>query len=242
MSFFKPQQPILQKKQLSFNSQQLISLRCLRVKFLEFIHLSGIYTCIDQAMMIWGVVAGIIFMGAQFLSINWTDQAIFWSIITLIAIIIMINLTHSWTMVEKIAWLLYGWVALMVIGIIITDCSIVYHWGIILSHLCHLWLILSTIGYGLTAWGMRSRAFVIATIVHGISIGFLPWFSSYQFAITGLIMMSNLLIFAEGQWDMLLPRELREYLPQTINNTSHITGVRNHDSLVRIKTFVTNNM
>jgi len=216
MRFFKSQQPILQKKQLSFNSQQLVSLKCLRVKPLEFIHLSGIYTCIDQAMILWGIISGIIFISAQFLPINWTDQAIFWSIITLIAIIFMITLTHSWTILENISWLLYGWVTLMIMGIVVTDCAIVYNWVLVLSHLCDLWLILSAIGYGLTAWGMKSRAFIIATVIHTISICFLPWFSGWQFAITGLIMMSNLLIFAEGQWDMLPQEELRQYQPQTI--------------------------
>lgn len=223
MSFFKPQQPILQKKQLSFNPQQLVSLGCVKVTPLQFLNLSGIYTCIDQVMICWGIVAGIIFLSAQFLPINWTDQAIFWSIITLIAVIVMITLTHSWTSMEGIAWLLYGWVALMVIGVIVTDCSIVYHWGIILSHLSQFWLLLSAIGYGLTAWGVRSRAFVIATIIHTVSIFFLPWFGSWQFAITGLIMMSNLLIFAEGQWDMLLPRESREYPRQTMITHSFYT-------------------
>lgn len=223
MSFFKPHQPILQKKQLSFNPQQLVSLGCLKVTPLQFLNLSGIYTCIDQVMICWGIVAGIIFLSAQFLPINWTDQAIFWSIITLIAVILMITLTHSWTSMEGLSWLLYGWVALMVIGVIITDCSIVYHWGIMLSHLSHLWLLLSAIGYGLTAWGVRSRAFVLATIIHSVSIFFLPWCGSWQFAFTGLIMMSNLLIFAEGQWDMLLPKESKEYPTPTIINHSFYT-------------------
>ncbi|MGI0481851.1 hypothetical protein ACN4EE_13805 [Geminocystis sp. CENA526] len=227
MSFFKPQQPILQKKQLSFNPQPLTSLGCLKVTPLQYLNLSGIYTCIDQAMICWGIVAGIIFMGGQFLPINWSDQAIFWSIITLIAVIAMIYLTHSWTTQENLSWLLYGWVTLMIIGIIITDCAIFYHWSI-LAHLCHLWLILSAIGYGFTAWGLRSRAFVIATVIHSVSIFFLPLFGGWQFATTGLIMMSNLLIFAEGQWDMLLPRESREYQPKIIK--SHKIGflIANH--------------
>lgn len=223
MSFFKPQQPILQKKQLSFNPQQLVSLGCVKVTPLQFLNLSGIYTCIDQVMICWGIVAGIIFLSAQFLPINWTDQAIFWSIITVIAVIVMITLTHTWTSIEGIAWLLYGWVALMVIGVIVTDCSIVYHWGIILSHLSQFWLLLSAIGYGLTAWGIRSRAFVIATIIHSVSIFFLPWCGSWQFGVTGFIMMSNLLIFAEGQWDMLLPRESKEYPLQRIITHSFYT-------------------
>lgn len=231
MSFFKPHQPILQKKQLSFNSQQLATMKCLKLKPLQTMSLSGIYTCIDQAMIIWGIVAGIIFGGGQFLAINWLDQAIFWTIITFIAIIVMVCLTYRWTVVEKIAWLLYSWAILMVIGVIITDCSIVYNWGIILSHLCELWLILSAIGYGLTAWGIRSRAFVIASIIHLGGIFLLPYFMGYQFAVTGLIMMTNLLIFAEGQWDILLPRELKEY--PLFDNSPYVASV-NQGDIVRI--------
>jgi hypothetical protein len=211
MHFFKPQQPILQKKQLSSNPQQLTLMKCLIIKPLEIINLSGIYTCIDQAMAIWGIFAAIIFMTAQFSPISWTNQAIFWSIITLIGIVTMIILTYSWTVVEKLSWLLYTWVALMVIGIVVTDITTAYHWGFMLSHLCELWLILSIIGYLLTGWGMRSRAFFIATIIHCITIFILPYVNGWQFGVTGLVMMSNLLIFSETQWDMLLPRELREY-------------------------------
>jgi hypothetical protein len=222
MPFFKPEQPILQKKLLSTNPQQLTLMKSLTIKPLEIINLSGIYTCVDQAMAIWGVIAAIIFMTAQFSAINWTTQAIFSSIITLVALVAMITLTHTWTVLEKISWLLYSWVFLMLVGILITDCAIAYHWGFMLSHLCELWLILSSIGYLLTGWGMRSRAFFIATIIYGITVLILPYVSGWQFGVTGLVMMSNLLIFAEARWDMLLPRELREYSEVvTYKNQSH---------------------
>lgn len=218
MRFFKPQQPILQKKQLSSNPQQLRLMKCLIIKPLEIINLSGIYTCIDQAMAIWGIFAAIIFMSAQFSPISWTNQAIFWSIITFIGIITMTILTHRWTVLEKLSWLLYLWVALMLLGIVVTDVAIAYQWSFMVSHLCELWLILSSIGYILTGWGMRSRAFFIATIIHGITIFILPYVNGWQFGITGLVMMSNLLIFSEAQWDMLLPRELREYSLEIITH------------------------
>ncbi|WP_308254758.1 hypothetical protein [Geminocystis sp. GBBB08] len=238
MSFFKPQQPILQKKQLSSNPQQLALMKCLIIKPLETINLSGIYTCIDQAMVIWGFVAAIIFLTAQFFPIDWTNQAIFWSIITLIGILTMTTLTHTWTVLERISWLLYTWVFLMIIGILITDYAVIYHWGFMLSHLCELWLILSSIGYLLTGWGLRSRAFFIATIIHGITIFILPYANSWQFGITGLVMMTNLLIFSEAQWDMLLPRELRQYSRQPLtykySSSSYFPAKKiliNHQSL-----------
>lgn len=211
MSFFKPYQPILQKKQLSSNSQQLALMKCLIIKPLKIINLSGIYTCIDQAMIIWGILAGIIFITAQFSTISWASQGIFWSIITFVGIITMIALTHKWTALEKLSWLLYTWVILMSVGIILTDIAIAYHWGFMLSHLCELWLILSIVGYLFTGWGMRSRAFFIATIIHTITIFVLPYVYEWQFAVTALVMMSNLFIFSEAQWDMLLPQELKEY-------------------------------
>ncbi len=215
MHFFKPGQPILQKKQYSTNPQQLTLMKCLIIKPLEIINLSGIYTCIDQAMTVWGFIAAIIFMTAQFSPVSWTTQALFWSIITLVGVIAMTTLTHPWTVLEKISWLLYTWVFLMLVGILITDYAVVYHCGFMLSHLCALWLILSSIGYLFTGWGMRSRAFFVAAIIHGLTILILPSVSGWQFGVTGLVMMSNLWIFSEVQWDMLLPRELRGYSLKT---------------------------
>ena len=81
MYFFKPKQPILQKKKLSLESENLILMKCLTVKPLEKLNLCGLYTCVDQAMFVWGVLSGIIFISAQFLPVSWIDQAIFWSIV-----------------------------------------------------------------------------------------------------------------------------------------------------------------
>lgn len=218
MPFFKLTQPILQRKKLSSDSQQLLSMKCLRIKFAEKLWLSGIYTCIDQAMLLWGVVAAIIFFGAQFLPISWVDQAFFWSIITLIAVVVMTVLTYSWTLWEKVSGLLYSWILLMIFGVILTDVAIALSWVRVLTHLCELWLGLSAIGYFLSGWIMRSRAFFLATLIHGAMIFLLPLFSGWQFAATGFVMMSNLLLFSEAQWDMLLPRELKEY---SLENKHH---------------------
>lgn len=99
----------------------------------------------------------------------------------------------------------------MILGVVITDYAIACSWGLMLIHLCDLWLILSAIGYLISGWMVRSRAFFLAAIIHGVTTLILPWFSGWQFAITGIVMMSNLLIFSEKQWDMLLPRELEQY-------------------------------
>ena len=222
MFFFRLQQPILKKKQLSLDESQLNALKCIKLKLnnQQKIPLCGIYTCIDQAMAIWGLVSAIIFIGAQFLPISWIDQAIIWSILTVVGITITLVLTHAWTLLEQVSWLLYLWMSLMLLGLVTTDLAIAYGWSFILANLCNLWLLLSLIGYCLTGLGIRSRAFLLSAIIHGVTVFILPFFAGWQFLITGLVMASNLLIFAEGQWDMLLPREVLQIQnsPMAIRN------------------------
>jgi hypothetical protein len=211
MPFFKPKQPILQKKQLSLDTFQFNSLKCFEFSPPVYFPVCGIYTCIDQSMVLWGLISALIFMVAQFSSFSWIDQAIAWSIITLVGSGIMITLTYSWTVLERLSWLLFSWVGLMLLGIILTDMAIALSWGWLLGHLCSFWLFLSSIGYLLTGFGMRSRAFFLATAIHLSAIFLLPYCIGWQFLATGLVMMSNLLIFAEGQWDMILPSESYQY-------------------------------
>lgn len=226
MTFFKPKQKILQRKQLSSNAQQFLSMQCIRVRFLEKLSLSGIYTCVDQAMVVWGVLAAIIFFGGQFLPIDWVTQGIFWSIFTFFGVGIMTYLTYSWTLWEKISPLLHTWIFLMIFGTILTDCSLIYGWGWFIGYLCHFWLLISAIGYFISGWIVRSRAFFLASIIHGLAIICLPLVMGWQFAFTGLIMMGNLFIFSEGQWDMLLPRELKEY--STVKVDQNVKSMKNY--------------
>jgi hypothetical protein len=207
MSFFNPNQPILRRKQVSSDPQAWEDMRCINLKFADQTPLSGIYTCLDQTFIIWSLIEGIIFISAQFLPLNWLDQAILWSILSLIGTVAMIILTYAWVKLEGLRWLLLSWSSLMLIGILVTDLGIFYGWGLVLINLCNLWLLLSALGYLLTGWGMRSRAFFIAAIIHIAAIFCLPMVGSWQFLVTGLVMMSNLLLFAEHQWDMTLPKK-----------------------------------
>ena len=232
MYFFKPQQPILQKKKLSLESNDLALMNPLTVKFVEKLNLCGLYTCIDQAMLIWGLLSGVIFISAQFLPISWMDQAIFWSIMTLAAVISMLLLTYSWTIVEQVTQVVFLWAWLMILGVIITDYAIVTSWGFVLLHLCDLWLMLSGIGYAITGWILHSRAFLLAAIVHSGTTLILPWLSSWQFLVTGLVMMSNLLIFSERQWDMLLPREWKNYSYPRTKSFSFWSFCRQQNQLI----------
>jgi hypothetical protein len=158
--------------------------------------------------VIWGVIAAAIFTTAQFLPMSWLNQAIIWTIITGLGTGAMVILTYSWVKLERLAWLLYLWVGLMLTGVVVTDLAIFCGWGMILMNLCNLWLILSALGYLGTGLGMRSRAFLVAATIHGLATFILPMVGGWQFLVTGLVMMSNLLLFAEVRWDRLLPREI----------------------------------
>ena len=149
---------------------------------------------------------------AQFAPIDWITQAKFWSVLTGIGTIAMTILTHFWVKVERLRWVLYAWIVLMISGMAVTDFGIYYGLGI-LMHLCHLWLCLSAIGYFCTGIGLRSRAFIFSGLFHILGIFILPFCVGWQFLVTGLVMTANLLMFAETQWDMHPP----------INNYSVLT-------------------
>lgn len=207
MSFFNPNQSVLEHKQLIWTSEELEEMRCIELKFSPQIHLSGIYTCIDQAFVIWGLISAIIFITAQFSPLNWLNQAIIWSILTIVGTLAMIKLTFYWVKFQKLEWLVYLWSVLMLTGLIITDLGIFYGWSWVLVNLCPLWLLLSAIGYLGTGFAVRSRALFLAAFIHAIAILFLPMVISWQFLFTGLIMTSNLLLYAEKQWDRVLPSD-----------------------------------
>lgn len=206
MSFFNPNQPILCRKKLVWSPEDRQRMRCIDLKLSNKNPLSGIYTSIDQTFLIWGLISGIIFITAQFSPINWLYQAIIWSILTMVGIIAMIVLTFYWVKFQKLEWLIYLWGGLMLIGLFITDLAIFYGWGQVLINLCPIWLFLSAIGYLGTGLGLRSRALFLAAFIHGMAILFLPMVVSWQFLVTGLIMMSNLFLYSEKQWDRVLPR------------------------------------
>jgi hypothetical protein len=205
MSLFNLSQSILRPKQkaLDFQDRQGLLQFSLRIKNKTLF--SSIYTRIDQVFVVWGLISAIIFITAQFAPISWIDQAIAWSVLTVVGTVIMSILAYFWVRVERLRWVLYSWILLMLAGVAITDLAIFCGWGPVLMRLSHLWLGLSAIGYICTAIGLRSRAFIVAAIIHLTGIVVLPYFLGWQFLATGLIMAANLLIFAETQWDMRPP-------------------------------------
>jgi hypothetical protein len=207
MNFFRSSEPIFRRKQQALDFQDRQGLLHFRLNIKNKTLFSTIYTRIDQVFVLWGLISAIIFITAQFAPIDWITQAIFWSVLTVIGTVAMTILTYFWVVVERLRWVLYSWVILMLAGVLVTDLGIFCGWGQVLMHLCHLWLSLSAIGYFCTGWGLRSRAFIVSGMFHLFGIVILPYCIGWQFLATGLIMAANLLIFAETQWDMRPPIE-----------------------------------
>ncbi len=205
MSVLPISQPLLRDKQEALDFQDLQGLVHLNFKIGQLRVLSGFYTRIDQVFILWGLICAGMFLTAQFLPISWYTQAILWSVLTCVGTMGMVVLTWFWVSVEKVRWLIYCWVILMLGGVFITDASIFLGWGEILMHLCPLWLGLSSIGYLCTALALRSRTFLMTAMIHLLGIIFMPCFDQWQFLATGVIIMMSLLILAEWQWDMRQP-------------------------------------
>lgn len=198
-------QPLLREKQEALDIQDLQGLVSLNLQVGDTRVFSGFYTRIDQVFVLWGFICAGIFFTAQFLPIGWDTQAIWWSTLTLVGTISMVILTWFWVSVEKVRWLVYSWVILMLGGVILTDLSIFLGWAEVLMRLCQLWLGLSSIGYLCTSIALRSRAFLMMALIHLLGMVVIPCFPEWQFFATGIVMMTSLLIMAELQWDMRGP-------------------------------------
>lgn len=207
MTFFNPTEPIIRSKQPELDIQDLTGLLKINLKFGKITILSSFYTRIDQVFLLWGWISLIIFIIAQFLPISWMTQAYWWSILTVIGTLGMTGLSYYWVKIEQVAWIVYWWMLLMLIGLGLTNLGIFGAWGDILMNLCPLWLGLCALGYIGTGIGLRSRAFLLAGFLHIIGMFLLPYLIGWQFLASGLIMGGTLLFFAEVQWDMRSPIE-----------------------------------
>jgi hypothetical protein len=207
MTFFNSTEPIFRRKQEALDVQDRIGAWQIQLKLGKIPLFSTVYTRIDQVFLLWGLLTLIMFAVGQWLPISWDKQAIAWSVLTTIGTVSMISMTHFWAKVESLMWIVYGWAALMLIGLLITNVGIFWHWGTVLMNLCPLWLGLSAIGYGFTGIGLRSRTFLLIAAVHFISIWLLPTIAAWQFLVTGMVMGGSLLLLAQVQWDMRLPLE-----------------------------------
>ena len=205
MVLFNSAEPIIRRKQHALDFQDRQGLLQLKLEISNRTLFNSLYTRIDQVFVVWGIITAVIFFTAQFAPINWVTQAAVWSMLTGIGTVGMTILTYFWVKVERLQWILYSWIVLMLGGVAITDMGILLGWGQVLMHLCDIWLGLSAIGYFCTGFGLRSRAFILAGLFHILGIAILPFCMGWQFLATGLVMTANLLMFAETQWDMRPP-------------------------------------
>ncbi len=193
--------PIFRKKQKNLYYQEYQSLLNLYLRIAGKTIYSGLYSCLDQVFIIWGLITSVIFVTAQFSTLSWTTQAIIWSILTVAGTLAMMILTHFWVRLKQLNWILYTWVILMIGGVILTDCGIFLGWSWVLGNLSHWWLILCGTGYIITSLGLHSRALLLVGLGHFLGVAILPYLMAWQFLATGIIMVASLLVLAETQWD-----------------------------------------
>lgn len=202
MTAFCPVQPIIRRKQHALDVQDLEGLLRIQVKVKEWTLFSSFYTRIDQVFLLWGSITAAIFFTAQFFALNWIYQAVLWSMLTLIGSWGTVSLAWYWVTVERLRWVVYTWVGLMLVGVALTNWGIFGGGWAVLPHLCLLWLGLSAVGYLVTAWGLRSRAFSMNGLLHVGAIALLPHVPTWQYFLTGLVTAGSLFLLAEVQWDM----------------------------------------
>jgi hypothetical protein len=205
MTFFNLQEPLFRQKQEELDFQDRYGSLSLNYR-LQGLHLSlGTYTRVDQVFLVWGLLCGVMFSTAQFLPVSWQTQAIIWSIVSIVGMLVMIVLTYFWVKVERLVWALYFWVILVLVGVAITDLAIFRSWLPVLINLCPMWLAITGLGYLATGIGTRSRSLCIASFIHFLAIGILPHVPSIPFLATGIVMTLTCLVFAQVQWDMRSP-------------------------------------
>jgi len=205
MTFFNYSVPPMRRKQLNIEVQDLEGLWQVQFPLGKDRFYSQFYTCLDRACLLWSLLLIPIFGTAQFFSVSWMLQAGLWSALSLVGTAAMVSMTYSWVKIERLIWVLYGWVILMLLGLLLTDLAIFLTWGKVLANLCPLWLGMSGIGYLGTGFAVRSRALLAASLFHLLGILILPYTGGWSFLFTGTLMVFSLLVLAELQWDMRQP-------------------------------------
>lgn len=201
MTYFNPNAPLLSQKQDVLELPDIPGLWRCHWKVGNLTLVSTFYTPLDQVCLIWGVISLVIFATAQFFPISWMTQAVWWSVLSVIGTGMMVALTPSWLRTDGLGWVIDSWVALMLLGLVVTDLSIFLGWGQVLMHLCPLWMGLVALGYVGTGLGMRSRTLILTGLVHLLSMAILPYVGAMQFIATGIIMGGSSILLAVFQWD-----------------------------------------
>lgn len=201
MSFFNIDIPIFVRKKSAFASPEMPGLWRVHWQFQNHVLFSSFYTRHDQACLLWGAIAALIFGSAQFFSLGWATQALVAALLTLAGIVGMIGLTWNFVRLERLRWVLGSWAGLMLLGAISTYQGIFSGWSWALIYICPLWLGLSGLGYLVTGVGLRSRLFLLLGLIHIATIALLPIMPLWQPLVTGLVISSSAFSIAEFQWD-----------------------------------------
>jgi hypothetical protein len=214
MTFFNYSVPPLGRKQLNMDVQELEGLGQLQFPLGKDRFYSKFYTCLDRACLMWSLLLIPMFGTAQFFPVSWMLQAGLWSAIGLGGTAAMVTRTYSWVKIERLTWALYGWVILMLLGLVLTDLGIFLCGEKVLANLCPLWLGMSVIGYWGTGFAVRSRALLAGGLFHVSAILILPYIDGLSFLFTGAVMVFSLLVVAELQWDMRHPINYAALTPE----------------------------
>ncbi|MEG4938855.1 hypothetical protein [Microcoleus sp. F4-D5] len=175
MTFLNYSVPPLRRKQINIAVQDLEGLWHVQFPLGKDRFYSKFYTCLDRACLLWSLLLIPVFGTAQFFSVSWMLPAGLRSTLSLVGTAAMVSWTYYWVKIERLTWVLYGWVILMLLALLLTDFAIFLSWGKVLANLCPLWLELSGIGYFLTGWAVRSRALLATSLFHVLGILILPY-------------------------------------------------------------------
>jgi hypothetical protein len=214
MTFFNYSVPPVRRKQLNMDVQELEGVWQVQFPLGKDRFYSKFYTGLDRACLLWSLLLIPMFGTAQFFPVSWMLQAGLRSVLSLGGTAAMVSMTYSWVKIERLTWVLYSWVILMLLGLLLTDWGIFLGWEKVLANLCPLWLEPISIGYVGTGFAVRSRALLAATLFHLSGILILPYTGGWSFLFTGAVMVFNLLVLAELQWDMRHPINYAPLTPQ----------------------------
>jgi hypothetical protein len=199
--FFNLDLPLLRRKPSAFAIQDHPGLWRIHWQLGKTTLISTFYTRIDQACWLWGILTIAIFAIAQYSLLDWRIQAVFGTGLTLVGTIAMLRLSRYCQSIRPLHEVALTWARLMLAGAVMTDLGVGLAWGLLLEHLCVFWLGLNAIGYSITGWKLRSRAFFLIGFVHLVGIVVLPYIRSWQFIFTGIVIGLNAMLIAELQWD-----------------------------------------
>jgi hypothetical protein len=129
MTFFNYSVPPLLRKQLNMDVQKLEGLWQVQFPLGKDRFYSKFYTGFERACLLWSLLLIPMFGTAPFFPVSWMLQPGFWSVFSLVGTAAMVSMTYSWVKLERLTWVLYGWVILMLLGLLLTDSGIFFRLG-----------------------------------------------------------------------------------------------------------------